>query len=62
MKKVLVTGAAGFLGSHICERFLEEDFKVVGMDNFIKKFESLSGHGISKKALNNYINLKKFVH
>ena len=35
MKKVLVTGAAGFLGSHICERFLEEDFKVVGMDNFI---------------------------
>jgi dTDP-glucose 4,6-dehydratase len=35
MKKVLVTGAAGFLGSHICERFLEDDFKVVGMDNFI---------------------------
>ena len=35
MKKVLVTGAAGFLGSHICERFLKEDFKVVGMDNFI---------------------------
>lgn len=28
-------------------------------NNFIKKFESLSGHGISKKALNNYINLKK---
>ena len=35
MKKVLVTGAAGFLGSHICERFLKGDFKVVGMDNFI---------------------------
>jgi dTDP-glucose 4,6-dehydratase len=35
MKRVLVTGAAGFLGSHICERFLNENFKVLGMDNFI---------------------------
>ena len=35
MKRVLVTGAAGFLGSHISERFLNENFKVLGMDNFI---------------------------
>ena len=35
MKRVLVTGAAGFLGSHICERFLNENFEVLGMDNFI---------------------------
>ena len=35
MKRVLVTGAAGFLGYHICERFLNENFKVLGMDNFI---------------------------
>ena len=35
MKKILVTGAAGFLGSHLCERFLKEDFEVIGMDNFI---------------------------
>jgi len=35
MKRILVTGAAGFLGSHICERFLNENFKVLGMDNFI---------------------------
>jgi dTDP-glucose 4,6-dehydratase len=35
MKRVLVTGAAGFLGSHICSRFLNENFEVLGMDNFI---------------------------
>ncbi len=35
MKKVLITGAAGFLGSHLSERFLKEGFHVFGMDNFI---------------------------
>ncbi|MFT4780846.1 MAG: dTDP-glucose 4,6-dehydratase [Pseudohongiellaceae bacterium] len=35
MKKILITGAAGFLGSHLCDRFLNEGFKVIGMDNFI---------------------------
>lgn len=35
MKKVLITGGAGFLGSHLCEKFLKEDFDVVCMDNFI---------------------------
>jgi len=33
--RVLITGAAGFLGSHLCDRFLEEGHEVVGMDNFI---------------------------
>jgi dTDP-glucose 4,6-dehydratase len=35
MKTVLITGAAGFLGSHLCDRFIEEGFKVIGMDNLI---------------------------
>lgn len=35
MKKVLVTGAAGFLGSHLCDRFIAQGFSVIGMDNFI---------------------------
>ncbi|CEN47569.1 UDP-glucuronic acid decarboxylase family protein [Capnocytophaga canis] len=35
MKKVLITGGAGFLGSHLCERFLTEGFYVIAMDNLI---------------------------
>jgi len=35
MKKVLITGAAGFLGSHLCDRFIKEGFYVIGIDNFI---------------------------
>ncbi len=34
-KRVLVTGAAGFLGSHLCDRFIREGYSVVGMDNLI---------------------------
>jgi dTDP-glucose 4,6-dehydratase len=34
-KRVLITGAAGFLGSHLCDRFIKEGFNVVGMDNLI---------------------------
>ncbi|MCH8903859.1 MAG: SDR family oxidoreductase [Bacteroidetes bacterium] len=35
MKKILITGAAGFLGSHLCDKFMKEGFHVVGMDNLI---------------------------
>jgi len=34
-ERVLVTGAAGFLGSHLCDRFIKEGFHVIGMDNLI---------------------------
>jgi len=34
-KRVLITGAAGFLGSHLCDRFINEGYSVIGMDNFI---------------------------
>ncbi|MBL7944184.1 MAG: SDR family oxidoreductase [Flavobacteriales bacterium] len=35
MKRILITGAAGFLGSHLCDRFIAEGYNVVGMDNLI---------------------------
>ena len=34
-KRVLITGAAGFLGSHLCDRFMKEGYQVIGMDNLI---------------------------
>ena len=35
MKRVLITGAAGFLGSHLCDRFIKEGMHVIAMDNLI---------------------------
>lgn len=44
--RVLITGAAGFLGSHLCDKFLSEGHEVVGMDNFITgKHENLAHLG-----------------
>jgi dTDP-glucose 4,6-dehydratase len=34
-KRILITGAAGFLGSHLCDRFIKEGYYVIGMDNLI---------------------------
>lgn len=34
-KRVLITGAAGFLGSHLCDRFIKEGCEVIGMDNLL---------------------------
>ena len=34
-KRVLITGAAGFLGSHLCDKFIAEGYHVIGMDNLI---------------------------
>jgi dTDP-glucose 4,6-dehydratase len=35
MKRVVITGGAGFLGSHLCDYFLDKNWKVVALDNFI---------------------------
>lgn len=47
MKKVLITGAAGFLGSHLSDRFVKEGYHVIGLDNLltgsIKNIEHLFG-------------------
>ena len=46
-KRILITGAAGFLGSHLCDRFIKEGYHVTGMDNLItgdlKNIEHLFG-------------------
>lgn len=35
MRKIIITGAAGFIGSHLCDKFIDNNFKVVGVDNLI---------------------------
>ena len=35
LKRILITGAAGFLGSHLCDRFVKDQFQVIGMDNLL---------------------------
>lgn len=55
-KKVLITGAAGFLGSHLCERFVNEGFHVIGMDNLI------TGRMSNLEHLNNEANFEFVKH
>ena len=44
IKKILITGAGGFLGSHLSDRFLQEDLEVIGMDNFLTGDEENISH------------------
>ncbi len=50
--RVLITGAAGFIGSHLCERFLKEGHEVIGIDNFI------TGDKDNIKDFSNHKNFK----
>lgn len=63
MKRVLVTGAAGFLGSHLCDRFLKEGYAVVGMDNLITGDLKNIEHLFKVKEFEFYNHdVSKFVH
>lgn len=62
-KRVLITGAAGFLGSHLCDRFIKEGFYVIGMDNLstgsLKNIEHLFPN---RNFEFYYHDVTKFVH
>ncbi len=62
-KRILITGAAGFLGSHLCDRFIKEGFDVIGMDNLItgdlRNIEHLSK---LKNFEFHHHDITKFVH
>lgn len=63
MKHVLITGAAGFLGSHLCDRFLAEGHKVTGMDNLITGSLDNIQHLFKEKAFEfHHHDVSKFVH
>lgn len=62
-KKVLITGAAGFLGSHLCDRFIAEGFHVIGMDNLITGNLDNIEHLFPLKDFEYYHHdVSKFVH
>ena len=62
-KTILITGAAGFIGSHLCDRFIAEDFKVIGMDNLITGDLKNIEHLFPLKNFEFYHHdVSKFVH
>ncbi|MCS6818956.1 MAG: SDR family oxidoreductase [Chitinophagales bacterium] len=63
VKRVLITGAAGFLGSHLCDRFVNEGFHVIGMDNLITGDLRNIEHLFKLKNFEFYHHdVSKFVH
>ena len=62
-KRVLITGAAGFLGSHLCDRFIKEGFQVIGMDNLITGDLKNIEHLFKLKEFEFYHHdVSKFIH
>jgi dTDP-glucose 4,6-dehydratase len=62
-KRVLITGAAGFLGSHLCDRFINEGYEVIGMDNLSTGRLSNIEHLFPLKEFSFYHHdVSKFIH
>jgi len=63
VKRVLITGAAGFLGSHLCDRFIREGYHVIGMDNLLTGNIDNIAHLFPRKEFEYYHHdITKFVH
>ena len=63
MKRVLITGGAGFLGSHLCDRFIREGYQVVAMDNLLTGNIANIEHLFKLKEFEFYHHdVSKFVH
>ncbi|MEN9301691.1 MAG: hypothetical protein RL264_120 [Bacteroidota bacterium] len=63
MKTVLITGAAGFIGSHLCDRFIKDGFRVIGMDNLITGRLKNIEHLFKNKNFEFYHHdVTKFIH
>lgn len=62
-KRILITGGAGFLGSHLCDRFIKEGYHVIAMDNLItgdlRNIEHLFKHPDFEFS---HCDVSKFVH
>ena len=62
-KRVLITGGSGFLGSHLCDRFIGEGYSVIAMDNLLTGSLSNIDHLMGHKDFEFYhCDVSKFVH
>lgn len=62
-KTVLITGGAGFLGSHLCGRFLKEGFRVIAMDNLLTgSLDNIDSYVSDKDFEFFHCDVSKFVH
>ncbi|MEP1034506.1 UDP-glucuronic acid decarboxylase family protein [Ekhidna sp.] len=62
-KKVLITGGAGFLGSHLCDRFIKEGYHVVAMDNLLTGDIGNIAHLMGNKDFEfQHHDVSKYVH
>ncbi len=63
MKRVLITGAAGFLGSHLCDKFIDKGYHVIGMDNLLTGTLNNIEHLFPLQNFEfHYHDVTKFVH
>lgn len=63
MKRVLITGAAGFLGSHLCDLFIKKEYEVIGMDNLLTGSMQNIAHLMPLEQFSFYNHdVTKFVH
>lgn len=63
MKRILITGAAGFLGSHLCDKFIGKGYEVIGMDNLITGNLKNIEHLFPLKEFSFYHHdVSKFIH
>jgi dTDP-glucose 4,6-dehydratase len=62
-KRILITGGAGFLGSHLCDRFIKEGYEVIAMDNLITGNVQNIEHLFPLKEFQFYDHdVTKFIH
>ena len=62
-KRILITGAAGFLGSHLCDKFINEGMQVIGMDNLITGDLRNIEHLFKLESFEFYhCDVSKFIH
>lgn len=62
-KRVLITGAAGFLGSHLCDKFIKEGYEVIAMDNLITGDLKNIAHLFKNEFFEfHHHDITKFVH